>query len=178
MRRIIQDKTEDDDDGADDKFSMGEADKHIARTLERDPFGFTEREHKLAEFCEAYSNVTFATISAGVSVLPELGIPAGDGSTPTTPHPMQLGVELKSLIDRGMLEHKIDAADPINSKLVHADQDAWSLIRSEALEAAAEIERDLLLRLHEVNVVLAGLEINDRAENVVGTGRKRTKGVS
>ncbi|KAK4550796.1 hypothetical protein LTR36_000376 [Oleoguttula mirabilis] len=146
----------------DDDFRTGEAEaRSMAWDVEQNQqqflAEFTEREHKLAQFCNAYSDVSFVTISAAVPVVPEVAeLAHEDGAGVDVTHPQQTGLELTSLIERGFLEHKMDAVD---MKLVTNKQDAWVVIRSKALVAAAEVERDLMLRLHGINVVLAGLVV-------------------
>ncbi|KAK5122861.1 hypothetical protein LTR85_003776 [Meristemomyces frigidus] len=160
-------------------FHHVNAEVHIPPERERNQKAFspelTAREHKLAKFCEAYTDVSFATISAGAPAMPGVAIVAGREdtraeATPVPPHPELLGLELSSPIERGLLKHKIDA---VEERLAGRRESTWLAILADALKAAAEIGWDLLLRLHKVNVVIAGLEVSGRAESTVDARKKR-----
>jgi COP9 signalosome complex subunit 1 len=60
------------------------------------------------------------------------------------------------MIRSGALDARLDA---VNGVLIAPRKEPRQAAHAEAKKTAADIERTLLLRLHKVNVVLAGLEI-------------------
>lgn len=64
--------------------------------------------------------------------------------------------ELLSLIERGALDARLDL---VNGLLVAPREEVRGKTHGDAKEVADEVERTLLLRLHRVNVGLAGLEV-------------------
>jgi len=128
----------------------------------------TKHELNLVKFCSAYSDLSFATISATYPPLSDYNLPTTD-TVSTPPGASKLETELSSLIGKGMLEHRIDAVD---EKLVLPKRGGpWRGIRDEALRAAREHEHELLLRLHRVDVVLTGIEVKKGKGSVAGLRR-------
>lgn len=77
--------------------------------------------------------------------------------------------ECISMIESGKLDARIDV---VNGVLVAPQVDARQSAFAKAKETADEIERTLLLRLHKVNMTLAGLEIPK-----IETGKSWQQGV-
>lgn len=112
----------------------------------------TERELDLARFCSVYSSIPFSTI-ASECPSPSTA-PSGYGSLVQTGH---LEDELSSLISSGLLANS--RLDIVDRNLVSLGGDSRQAPFTQALEAAAEIEHAMLLKLHQANVLLAGLVV-------------------
>ncbi|KAK5676861.1 hypothetical protein LTS10_010625 [Elasticomyces elasticus] len=71
----------------------------------------------------------------------------------------EMEAEVSGLIMQGMLpDHKLDVSAR-EGRIVSIQRGAWERIYGDAIKAAHEVEHEMLLRLHKVNVVLAGLEV-------------------
>jgi COP9 signalosome complex subunit 1 len=86
--------------------------------------------------------------------------------------------ELISLIQSANLPFRLDA---VSGTLVAPSTDSRTTTHADAVATANEIERSLLVRLHRVNVTLAGLEVlpekkTATSEGWVGNGKGRVLG--
>jgi COP9 signalosome complex subunit 1 len=86
--------------------------------------------------------------------------------------------ELISLIQSANLPFRLDA---VSGTLVAPSTDSRTTTHADAVSTANEIERSLLLRLHRVNVTLAGLEVLPEKKTImsegwVGNGKGRVLG--
>ncbi|TKA79832.1 hypothetical protein B0A55_02784 [Friedmanniomyces simplex] len=120
----------------------------------------TVRELNMAEYCNAYSDLSLATLGIafpkGHDTHKEL---SDDLSLTATPSGDEMEGEVSVLIARELLpHHRLDVAAE-DGRVVSVEQGAWEGILGKAMEAAGDIEHEMLLRLHQVNVVLAGLEV-------------------
>ncbi|KAF2765756.1 hypothetical protein EJ03DRAFT_391337 [Teratosphaeria nubilosa] len=75
---------------------------------------------------------------------------------PMSSSPTAIEDEVISMIESGRLDARLDV---VNGVLVAPRGSARRTTHAEALKAAREVERELLLRLHGVNVVMAGLKV-------------------
>ena len=64
--------------------------------------------------------------------------------------------EVLSMINDGMLDARLDV---VNGILIAPKKEARGATHAGAKAAAEEVERTLLLRLHKVNMAVAGLEV-------------------
>lgn len=102
------------------------------------------REKSITAYLASFSQVSLASLA---STFP----PASASASPTAMEDEVLG-----LITSGALDARLDV---VNGLLITPHRDARRDAHAEAAEAAREVERTLLLRLHRVNVQLAGLEV-------------------
>ena len=76
---------------------------------------------------------------------------------PPNSAPNAMEAEARALIESGTLDARLDAVD---GALVAPHTDNRRRTHNDAVRAADEIERTLLLRLHKVNLTIAGLEVS------------------
>ena len=100
------------------------------------------REKSITAYFSSFSEVS---LSALASTFP-----------PASSSPNAMEDEVLSLIENGSLDARLNV---VNGILIAPQKEVRSSAHAEAKKAAEEIERTLLLRLHRVNVSLAGLEI-------------------
>jgi COP9 signalosome complex subunit 1 len=131
--------------------TMGES--HLDRLLAR------IREKSITAYFSSFSQVSLASLAATFP-------PAISTSDPVA----AMEEEVLSLIESGTLDARLDI---VNGILIAPQKEARASAHAEARAAAEEVERTLLLRLHRVNVALAGLEV-PRAK---GTGWGGGEGV-
>ncbi|KAH9842302.1 COP9 signalosome complex subunit 1 [Teratosphaeria destructans] len=123
----------------------------------------TQREKDIINFCSPYSDLSFIRIKAKIPSKVDGTAPVDNSSKAQSsktflPCADRLEAELSRIIGLDWMKHRIDVGDG-SGRLVLPKADAREGIRGRALSAAAEIEHDLLLRLHAVNVAVAGLEM-------------------
>ncbi|KAF2765093.1 hypothetical protein EJ03DRAFT_220273 [Teratosphaeria nubilosa] len=123
----------------------------------------TKREKDIINFCSPYSDLSFTRINAKIPFKLEDTAPANNSSKAKSfrtflPCADLLEAELSRVIGLGWIKHRIDVEGG-SGKLVLPEAGAWEGIRGQAFSAAAEVEHDLLLRLHTVNVAVTGLEV-------------------
>jgi COP9 signalosome complex subunit 1 len=116
-------------------------DTHVDRLLAR------IREKSITAYFSSFSQVSLASLAA---TFPPPSAPAGVDAQAA------MGVEVLSLIDSGALDARLDV---VNGILIAPRKEARSAAHADARAAADEVERTLLLRLHRVNVAMAGLEV-------------------
>ncbi|SMR55508.1 unnamed protein product [Zymoseptoria tritici ST99CH_1A5] len=116
--------------------STSSASTHVDRLFER------IRERSLTAYFSSFSEVSLASLA---STFPPLS---------SAPNAMEY--ELLGMIKSGALDARLDA---VNGVLVAPRKEPRQAAHAEAKKTAEDIERTLLLRLHKVNVVLAGLDI-------------------
>ncbi|KAK3723622.1 hypothetical protein LTR37_001503 [Vermiconidia calcicola] len=100
------------------------------------------REKSITAYFSSFSEVSLASLA---STFP-----------PTSSSPYAMENEILSMIQSGMLDARIDV---VNGVLIAPQKETRSATHAQAKAAAEEVERTLLLRLHKVNVSLAGLEV-------------------
>ncbi|KAK1083719.1 hypothetical protein LTR33_003094 [Friedmanniomyces endolithicus] len=100
------------------------------------------REKSITAYFSSFSEVSLASLA---STFP-----------PISSSPTAMEEELLSMIDAGQLDARLDV---VNGTLVAPRKDLRASTHEEARRAAEEVERTLLLRLHKVNVAMAGLEV-------------------
>ncbi|WPH01381.1 Hypothetical protein R9X50_00422600 [Acrodontium crateriforme] len=122
-------------------LNVGSGQPHLDRLLSR------VREKSITAYFSSFAEVSLASLA---STFP-----------PTSSHPTAMEDEVLSMIESGMLEARLDV---VNGILIAPSKKSRATTHAEAKNAAEEIERTLLLRLHKVNTILAGCEIV-RAKN-------------
>lgn len=100
------------------------------------------REKSITAYFSAFSEVSLASLA---STFP-----------PVSSAPDAIEIEVLSLIQSGALNARLDV---VNAVLVAPQKSIRASTHASAKATAEEIERTLLLRLHKVNVSLAGLEV-------------------
>ncbi|EME80516.1 COP9 CSN1 signalosome subunit 1, partial [Pseudocercospora fijiensis CIRAD86] len=100
------------------------------------------RERSITAYFSSFSEVSLASLA---STFPPLS---------TAPDAME--VEVLNMIENGTLNARLDV---VNGVLIAPQKEIRSATHLAAKTAAEEVERTLLLRLHKVNMTLAGLEI-------------------
>ena len=105
------------------------------------------REKSITAYFSSFSQVSLASLA---STFPPAAVAIGVDPTAA------MEDEVLSLIDSGALDARLDV---VNGILIAPRKEARSQAHAEAKAAADEVERTLLLRLHKVNVSLAGLEV-------------------
>ncbi|KAF7192167.1 COP9 signalosome complex subunit 1 [Pseudocercospora fuligena] len=100
------------------------------------------RERSITAYFSSFSEVSLASLA---STFPPLS---------TAPDAME--VEVLNMIENGTLNARLDV---VNGVLIAPQKEMRSATHLAAKTAAEEVERTLLLRLHKVNMTLAGLEI-------------------
>ncbi|KAI5357317.1 putative proteasome component (PCI) domain, winged helix DNA-binding domain superfamily [Septoria linicola] len=109
---------------------------HVDRLLSR------IRERSITAYFSSFSEVSLAALAATFP--------------PISPAPDAMECEILTMIQSGVLDARIDV---VNAVLIAPKKDLRTSTHLEAKKAAEEVERTLLLRLHKVNMTLAGLEI-------------------
>ncbi|KAK0947577.1 hypothetical protein LTR29_001185 [Friedmanniomyces endolithicus] len=117
------------------------------------------REKSITAYFSSFSEVSLASLA---STFP-----------PISSSPMAMEEELLSMIDAGQLDARLDV---VNGTLVAPRKDLRASTHEEARRAAEEVERTLLLRLHKVNVAMAGLEV-PRSKTGVWEGHGQGNGL-
>ncbi|KAK5112848.1 hypothetical protein LTR85_011075 [Meristemomyces frigidus] len=112
------------------------ADSHVDRLFAR------IREKSITAYLSSFSEVSLASLA---TTFP-----------PTPSAPTAMEDEVLNMIESGMLDARLDMVKGI---LIAPRKETRSSAHAEAKKAAQEVERTLLLRLHKVNVAMAGLEI-------------------
>ena len=112
------------------------------------------REKSITAYFSSFAEVSIASLA---STFP----PPTTTSSPSSPQHQQkqqeaIQNELLSLIASGALDARLDI---VNGLLIAPQKETRGATHADARLAAEEVERSLLLRLHKVNVSLAGLEI-------------------
>lgn len=110
--------------------------RHVDRLFSR------IREKSITAYFSSFSGVSLASLA--------------ETFPPTSSDPQAMENEVLGLIENGVLKARLDVVD---GKLVAPWRDTRSATHSDAKAAAEEVERTLLLRLHKVNITLAGLEV-------------------
>ncbi|KAH9844906.1 COP9 singlesome subunit 1 [Teratosphaeria destructans] len=100
------------------------------------------REKSITAYFSSFSEVALTSLA---STFP-----------PTSSSPTAMEDEVISMIESGRLDARLDV---VNGILVAPRRDVRRTTHGEALQAAREVERGLLLRLHGVNVVMGGLKV-------------------
>ncbi|TKA73062.1 hypothetical protein B0A55_09494 [Friedmanniomyces simplex] len=100
------------------------------------------REKSITAYFSSFSSVSLASLA---STFP-----------PTSTSPTAMEEEVLAMIDAGQLHARLDV---VNGTLVAPRRELRAGTHEDARRAAEEVERTLLLRLHKVNMVLAGLEV-------------------
>ena len=116
--------------------STGES--HVDRLLAR------IREKSITAYFSSFSQVSLSSLAAT--------FPPATGGDPMA----AMEAEILSLIESGTLDARLDV---VNGILIAPQKEARASTHADARAAADEVERTLLLRLHKVNVALAGLEV-------------------
>lgn len=107
------------------------------------------RQRSVTAYFSSYSRVSLEGLAA---TFPPI---TASATNPTA----ALESEILSLIHSGVLNARLDLSNPASPLLVAPPANARSEAHAEARAAATDIERTLQLRLHKVNMVLAGLEV-------------------
>jgi COP9 signalosome complex subunit 1 len=120
------------------------------------------RQKSITSHLSSYSQISLASLA----------------ETFPPPSGASIETELISLIQSTGLPFRLDA---VSGTLVCPSSDSRTITHAEAVAAANEIERALLLRLHRVNISLAGLEVLPEkrattAEGWNGNGKGRVLG--
>ncbi|EME38172.1 hypothetical protein DOTSEDRAFT_57684 [Dothistroma septosporum NZE10] len=110
------------------------------------------RERSITAYFSSFSEVSLASLA---STFPP---------NPDTPAAMEAEVLL--MIDSGILDARLDV---VNGVLIAPRKEARQAAHNDAKQTAEEVERTLLLRLHKVNMTLAGLEV-PKAKNQWNSG--------
>lgn len=100
------------------------------------------RERSITAYFSSFSEVSLATLA---STFP-----------PVSTAPDAMEVEILGMIKSGTLDARLDVVDGI---VIAPKKDLRQETHLNAKKVAEEVERTLLLRLHKVNMTLAGLEI-------------------
>lgn len=112
---------------------------HVDRLLAR------IREKSITAYFSSFSQVSLASLA---STFPP-AVPAAQVS-------QAMEAETLGMIESGALNARLDV---VNGLLIAPQKEARAATHADAKAAAEEVERTLLLRLHRVNVVLAGCEV-------------------
>ena len=123
---------------------------HVDRLLNR------IREKSITAYFSSFSQVSLASLA---STFP----PA---TTSSSDPQRAMEDEVLSLISSNTLDARLDV---VNGVLIAPRRDTRVSTHGNAQQAAEEVERSLLLRLHRVNVALAGLEV-PRPKQQAGAG--------
>lgn len=127
------------------------------------------RQKSITSHLSSYSQISLSSLAETFPPPP----------TATAPTPeAAIEAEIISLIQSANLPFRLDA---VSGTLVAPSTDPRTATHAEAAATANEIERSLLLRLHRVNVTLAGLEVfpekkSAMAEGWAGNGKGRVLG--
>lgn len=105
------------------------------------------RQKSITSHVASYSQITLSSLAAT--------FPPPPTSLAATPE-AALEEEITTLIQTAALPFRLDL---VSGTLVAPASDARAKTHADASAAADEVERTLLLRLHRVNVALAGLEV-------------------
>lgn len=103
------------------------------------------RSKSIVQYFVPFSSVTLSALAAAFP---------RPGSANTTPELME--EELVDMIQRGLLNARIDTVDQV---LVAPPRDSRADAHRGVMETAEEIEHNLRLKLHRINMTQAGLEI-------------------
>jgi COP9 signalosome complex subunit 1 len=127
------------------------------------------RQKSITSHLASYSQISLASLA---ETFPPPN--AANGQAPG----VAIEKELISLIQSANLPFRLDA---VSGTLVAPSTDSRTTTHADAVSTANEIERSLLLRLHRVNVTLAGLEVlpekkTSMSEGWVGNGKGRVLG--
>ncbi|KAK5730167.1 hypothetical protein LTR15_000101 [Elasticomyces elasticus] len=127
-------------------------DEHIASAP-------TTRELSMTKYCNVYSDICLSTLVTAFP--PSCDTPQELASISSTGLSSrdEMEAEVSELIMQGMLPHHRLDVSARQGRIVSIQHDAWERIYKDAIVAAHEVEHEMLLRLHKVNVVLAGLEV-------------------
>jgi COP9 signalosome complex subunit 1 len=118
------------------------------------------RQKSITSHLSSYSQISLASLAE------TFPLPVLPHATPESTR-AALETELISLIQTSNLPFRLDA---VSGTLVAPTIDARTLTHADAVATANEIERTLLLRLHRVNVTLAGLEVVPEKKSVLNEG--------
>jgi COP9 signalosome complex subunit 1 len=99
------------------------------------------RERSITAYFSSFSQVSLASLAA---------------TFPPLHSQLNMENEVLNMIDAGTLNARLDL---LNGLLIAPQRETRSATHSEAKAAADEVERMLLLRLHKVNMIMAGLEV-------------------
>lgn len=125
-------------------YSGSHVDKLLARI----------RQKSITSHLSSYSQISLASLA-------ETFPPPPNANAPT------LETEIITLIQSANLPFRLDA---VSGTLVRPTTDPRTATHTEAVTTADEIERTLLLRLHKVNITLAGLEVVAEKKSVMNEG--------
>ncbi|GAM82600.1 hypothetical protein ANO11243_005820 [Dothideomycetidae sp. 11243] len=109
------------------------------------------RAKSIVQFFVPFSRVRIADLE---SAFPR----AGESQMPREDRVKAMEEELAGMIQVGILDARIDAVDEV---LLAPPRDPRREVQQGVLDAAAEIERDLRLKLHRLNMSYAGLELSN-----------------
>jgi COP9 signalosome complex subunit 1 len=123
-------------------LGAGAAASHVDRLFAR------IREKSITAYFSSFSQVSLASLA---TTFP----PVSASASSRTPH-QAMENEILSMIENGKLNARLDV---VNGLLIAPQKEARSATHADAKSAAEEVERTLLLRLHKVNMFVAGLEV-------------------
>ena len=109
---------------------------HVDRLLGR------IREKSITAYFSSFSQVSLDSLA---STFP-----------PASTSPTAMEDEIVGMIQSGMLDARLDV---VNGILIAPQKESRATTHADAKAAAEEVERTLLLRLHKVNMTMAGLEV-------------------
>lgn len=139
--------------GAPVAVGVGAAPSHLGRLLGR------VREKSITSYFSSFSQVSLKALA---ETFPPPSLPAGVSAEAAMEN------EVLSMIDSGQLDARLDV---VNGLLIAPKKEGRGATHAEAAHVAGEVERGLLLRLHRVNVALAGLEIKGQGKGGWGGGQ-------
>lgn len=100
------------------------------------------RERSITAYFSSFSEVSLSSLAST--------FPPPSGATDS------MESEILGMIQSGRLDARLDV---VNDVLIAPQKDVRATTHQDAKRAAEEVERTLILRLHKVNMTLAGLEI-------------------
>ncbi|KAK5703407.1 hypothetical protein LTR17_022136 [Elasticomyces elasticus] len=119
----------------------------------------TKRELSMTKYCNVYSDISFSTLAIAFPQSYDTPLELASVSSTKVFSRDEMEAEVSELIMQGMLpNHRLDVSAQ-EGRIVSIQRGAWERIYGDAIKAAHEVEHEMLLRLHKVNVVLAGLEV-------------------
>ncbi|KAK4962476.1 hypothetical protein LTR10_000102 [Elasticomyces elasticus] len=121
----------------------------------------TTRELSMTKYCNVYSDISLSTLATAFPPSYDTPRELASVSSNEISSRDEMEAEVSELIMQGMLpDHRLDLSAR-EGRIVSIQSGAWVRIYGDAIKAAHEVEHEMLLRLHKVNVVLAGLGVKD-----------------